>query len=105
MDRKETIECQINCFSINHFYKTLDNKVIEFSTIVNVQLHLTNLFNKLTLNNLTDFTHLITFFILMLLHNVSKIGMCDLLYILTYYMLELKQTKELQGLLSNNCER
>ena len=25
---KETIECQINCFSINHFYKPVDNKVI-----------------------------------------------------------------------------
>ena len=22
---KETTECQINCFSINHFYKTVDN--------------------------------------------------------------------------------
>ena len=30
LDGKETIECQINCFSINHFCKTLDNKVIEF---------------------------------------------------------------------------
>ena len=30
MGSKETIECQINCFSINHFYKTIDNNVIEF---------------------------------------------------------------------------
>ena len=44
MGGKETIECQINCFSINHFYKTVDNKVIEFP------LHLTDL----TFNNLTD---------------------------------------------------
>ena len=22
---KETTECQINCFSFNHFYKTVDN--------------------------------------------------------------------------------
>ena len=35
---KETIECQKNCFSINHFYKTGDNKVIEFPL-----LHLTDL--------------------------------------------------------------
>ena len=26
LDGKETIERQINYFSINHFYKTLDNK-------------------------------------------------------------------------------
>ena len=44
MGGKETSECQINCFSINHFYKTVDNKVIEFP------LHLTDL----TFNNLTD---------------------------------------------------
>ena len=30
MGGKETIECQINCFLIKHFYKTVDNKVIEF---------------------------------------------------------------------------
>ena len=34
---KETIECQTNCFLINHFYETIDNKVIEFP------LHLTDL--------------------------------------------------------------
>ena len=34
---KETIECQIKCFLINHFYETVDNKVIEFP------LHLTDL--------------------------------------------------------------
>ena len=30
MGGKETIECQINCFLIKHFYKTVDNKVIGF---------------------------------------------------------------------------
>ena len=45
---------------------------------------LSNFFNKLTFNNLTDLTHLITFFILILLHTVSKIGVYGLLYILTY---------------------
>ena len=30
LDGEETIGCQINCFSVNHFYKTVDNKVIEF---------------------------------------------------------------------------
>ena len=74
MDGKETIECEINCFSINHIYKTVDNKATEFP------LHLTDL----TFNNLTDLTHLITFFILILLHAVSKIGMYGLLYILIY---------------------
>ena len=37
---QKTIEYQINCFSINHFYETVDNKVIEF------QLHLTDLILK-----------------------------------------------------------
>ena len=27
---KETIKCQINYFSINNFYETVDRKVIEF---------------------------------------------------------------------------
>ena len=43
-----------------------------------------NWFNNLTFINLTDLTRLITFFILTLLHSVSKIGMYGLLYILTY---------------------
>ena len=30
MRGKEAIECQINCFSINQFYKTVDDKAIEF---------------------------------------------------------------------------
>ena len=41
-------------------------------------------FNDLTFNKLTDLTLLITFFILILLHTVSKIGMYGLLYILTH---------------------
>ena len=40
--------------------------------------------NNLALNNLTDLTRLIRFFVLLSLHTVSKIGMYDLLYILTY---------------------
>ena len=43
-----------------------------------------NLFNKLTFSSLTDLTPLIMFFILTLLHTVSKIGMYSLLYVLTY---------------------
>ena len=43
-----------------------------------------NLFKKLAFNNLTDLTHLITSFILILLHTVSKIAMYMLLYVLTY---------------------
>ena len=74
MGGKQIIECEINWFSINHFYKTVDNKVIDFP------LHLTDL----TFNNLTDLTHLLTFFILLLLHTVSKIDMYGLLYLLTY---------------------
>ena len=64
--------------------KQLDVKLIVFqysiSMIVNVPLHLTDL----TSHSLTDLTHLITFFILILLHTVSKIGTYGLLYILTY---------------------
>ena len=62
MGGKETIECQINCFSINHFQKVVDNKVSEFP------LHL------------TDLTQLIKFFILTLFHTVSKIGMYGLIH-------------------------
>ena len=51
MGGKETIQCQINCFSINHFYKTVDNQVI-----IEFLLHLADL----TFNNLTDLTHLVT---------------------------------------------
>ena len=40
--------------------------------IVNVTVHLTE---HLTFNDLTDLMRLITFFILILLHTVSKIGM------------------------------
>ena len=39
---------------------------------------------SLTFNDLSDLTYLITFFTLILLHTVSKIGMYGLLYILTY---------------------
>ena len=81
MDGKETIQCQINCFSINHFYETLGNKIIEFPLLL--MFHYI-LFNKLTFNNLTDLTHLITFFMLILSHTVRKIGMHGLLYILTF---------------------
>ena len=71
MGGKETVECQIEFFSFNNFYKTVDNKVIKFS------LNLTGS----AFNNLTNLMH---FFILTLLHTASKIGMYGLLYILTY---------------------
>ena len=41
LDDKESIGCQM-LMSINHFYRTLDNKVM-ISAIVNAQLHLTDL--------------------------------------------------------------
>ena len=49
MGGKETIECQINCFSINHFYKTADNQVI-----IEFLLHLADL----TFNNFNWFNAL-----------------------------------------------
>ena len=62
----------------------MDNKVL----LKEIRVHLT-LFEQLTdkldiFNDLTDLTNSITFFILILLHTVSKIGMYGLLYILTY---------------------
>ena len=44
-----------------------------------------NWFSNLSFNNLTDLNCLMTFFILVLLYTVSKVGMYGLLYILTYY--------------------
>ena len=63
---------------------TLFNKVL----FKEIRVHLT-LFEQLTyklniFNDLTDLTNSITFFMLILLHTVSKIGMYGLLYILTY---------------------
>ena len=62
----------------------MDNKVL----LKEIRVHLTT-FEQLTyqlniFNDLTDLTNSITFFLLILLHTVSKIGMYDLLYILTY---------------------
>ena len=62
----------------------MDNKVL----FKEIRVHLTTL-EQLTyqlniINDLTDLTNSITFFLLILLHTVSKIGMYDLLYILTY---------------------
>ena len=51
--------------SINHFHK---------------QWEITDV----TFNNLSELTGLITFFLLILLHTVNKIGVYGLLYILTY---------------------
>ena len=86
---KETIECQINCFSINHFYKTVDNKVIKFP------LHLTDL----TFNNLTDLTPLITFFILALL--LAKFWLVHWLFWLVHFKVDVYNIWERMGLLSN----
>ena len=84
MGGKETIECQINCYSINQsillsnvLYKTVDNKIIEFP------LHLTDS----TFNNITDSMHLITFFILTLLHMSAKL-VCTACYI--YWLIHFK---------------
>ena len=62
----------------------MDNKVLLKET----RVHLAT-FEQLTyqlniFNDLTDLTNSITFFILILLHTVSKIGMYGLLYMLTY---------------------
>ena len=62
----------------------MDNKVL----LKEISVHLTA-FEQLThqlniFNDLTDLTNSITFFMLILLHTVSKIGMYGLLYILTY---------------------
>ena len=62
----------------------MDNKVL----LKEIRVHLTT-FEQLTyqlnvFNDLTDLTNSITFFILVLLHAVRKIGMYGLLYILTY---------------------
>ena len=65
----------------------MDNKVL----LKEIRVHLT-LFEQLTekldiFNDLTDLTNSITFFILILLHTVSKMGMYGFLYILTYSLL------------------
>ena len=65
----------------------MDNKVLLKET----RVHLTT-FEQLTyqlniFNDLTDLTNSITFFILILLHTVSKMGMYGLQYILTYTLL------------------
>ena len=62
----------------------MDNKVL----LKEIRVHLTT-FEQLTyqlniFNDLTDLTTSITFFMLILLHTVSKIGIYGLLYILTY---------------------
>ena len=61
--------------SINLFYLVAYKvilKEIRIPTIFSISVHL------------TDLKGLIMFFILVLLHTVSKIGMYSLLYILTY---------------------
>ena len=65
----------------------MDNKVL----LKEIRVHLTT-FEQLTyqlniFNDLTDLTNSITFFILILLHTVSKMGMYGLQYILTYTLL------------------
>ena len=57
------------------FLQAVDNKVL----LKEIRVHFT-----LTFNDLIDLMNLITFFIPILLHTVSKIGMYGLLYILTY---------------------
>ena len=55
-------------------------KEIRIPMMVNVPVHL----NDLVFNNLNCLMRLITFFMLIILHTVSKIGMYGLLYILTH---------------------
>ena len=62
----------------------MDNKVL----LKEIRVHLTT-FEQLTyqlniFNDLTDLTNSITFFMLILLHTISKIAMYGLLYIQTY---------------------
>ena len=55
-------------------------KEIRIPMMVNVPVHL----NDLAFDNLNCLMRLITFFMLIILHTVSKIGMYGLLYILTH---------------------
>ena len=53
-----------------------------------IRVHLTTFEQMINIfNDLTDLTNSITFFILILLHTVSKMGMYGLQYILTYTLL------------------
>ena len=78
------VKKQLNVNFNQSFLQTVDNKVL----LKEIRVHLTT-FEQLTyqlniFNDLTDLTNSITFFILILLHAVRKIGMYGLLYILTY---------------------
>ena len=78
------VKKQLNVNFNQSFLQTVDNKVL----LKEIRVHLTT-FEQLTyqlniFNDLTDLTNSITFFILILLHTVSKIGMYHFLYILTY---------------------
>ena len=73
---------QLNVNFNQSFLQAVDNKVLLKEITAHFNFTLT--FNNLLFNDLTDLMNLITLFILILLHTVSKIGMYGLLYILTY---------------------
>ena len=66
------------------FLSTAGNKDL----LKEIRVHLTTFEQMINIfNDLTDLTNSITFFILILLHTVSKMGMYGLQYILTYTLL------------------
>ena len=75
---------QLNVNFNQSFLSTAGNKDL----LKEIRVHLTTSEQMINIfNDLTDLTNSITFFILILLHTVSKMGMYGLQYILTYTLL------------------
>ena len=75
---------QLNVNFNQSFLSTAGNKDL----LKEIRVHLTTFEQMINIfNDLTDLTNSITFFILILLHTVSKMGMYGLQYILTYTLL------------------
>ena len=76
---------QLNVSVNQSLLKTVDKSVILTEVIITmiINVHI-DWFNYFAFNSLNDLTPLIMFFILTLLHTVSKIGMYGLLHILIY---------------------
>ena len=75
---------QLNINFNQSFLSTAGNKDL----LKEIRVHLTTSEQMINIfNDLTDLTNSITFFILILLHTVSKMGMYGLQYILTYTLL------------------
>ena len=75
---------QLNVNFNQSFLSTAGNKDL----LKEIRVHLTTSEQMINIfNDFTDLTNSITFFILILLHTVSKMGMYGLQYILTYTLL------------------